>query len=229
MDKKEALEQIAKKLRIHSVKMTTKAGSGHPTTCLSMADLITCLFFDEMRYNPQDPYDWNNDELVLSKGHAAPILWAAFAEAGIIPEKSLMSLRKITSVLEGHPTPRMKWVKAATGSLGQGLSAGVGLALAMKLGRSPGRVYVLMGDAECAEGAVWEACNTASYLKLSNLCAIVDINRLGQSGETMHGHDIKAYDRKFRAFGWETIPIDGHKITEILSALKKAKENKKPT
>ena len=229
MDKKEALEQIARRLRIHSVKMTTKAGSGHPTTCLSMADLISCLFFDEMRYNPQDPHDWNNDELVLSKGHAAPILWAAYAEAGIIPEKSLMSLRKITSVLEGHPTPRMKWVKAATGSLGQGLSAGVGLALAMKLGRSPGRVYVVMGDAECAEGAVWEACNTASYLKLSNLCAIVDINRLGQSGETMHGHDIKAYDRKFRAFGWETVSIDGHKINEILSALKRARENKKPT
>ncbi|MDH5705355.1 MAG: transketolase [Candidatus Aminicenantes bacterium] len=229
MDKKEALEQIARRLRIHSVKMTTKAGSGHPTTCLSMADLIACLFFDEMRYNPQDPHDWNNDELVLSKGHAAPILWAAYAEAGIIPEKSLMSLRKITSVLEGHPTPRMKWVKAATGSLGQGLSAGVGLALAMKLGRSPGRVYVVMGDAECAEGAVWEACNTASYLKLSNLCAIVDINRLGQSGETMHGHDIKAYDRKFRAFGWETVSIDGHKINEILSALKRARENKKPT
>jgi len=229
MDKKEALEQIARRLRIHSVKMTTKAGSGHPTTCLSMADLIACLFFDEMRYNPQDPYDWNNDEFVLSKGHAAPILWAAYAEAGIIPEKSLMSLRKITSVLEGHPTPRMKWIKAATGSLGQGLSAGVGLALAMKLGKSPGRVYVVMGDAECAEGAVWEACNTASYLKLSNLCALVDINRLGQSGETMHGHDIKAYDRKFRAFGWETVSIDGHKINEILSALKRARENKKPT
>lgn len=229
MDKKEALEQIAKRLRIHSVKMTTKAGSGHPTTCLSLADLIACLFFDEMRYNPQDPYDWNNDELVLSKGHAAPILWAAYAEAGIIPEKSLMSLRKISSVLEGHPTPRMKWIKAATGSLGQGLSAGVGLALAMKLGRSSGRVYVLMGDAECAEGAVWEACNTAPYLGLNNLCAIVDINRLGQSGETMHGHDIKAYDRKFRAFGWETVSIDGHKISEILSALKKARENKKPT
>ncbi|NQT79633.1 MAG: transketolase [Candidatus Aminicenantes bacterium] len=229
MDKKEALEKIAKRLRIHSLRMTTKAGSGHPTTCLSMAELITCLFFDEMKYNPENPDDWANDELVLSKGHAAPILWAAYAEAGIISERSLMSLRKITSVLEGHPTPRMKWVKAATGSLGQGLSAGVGMAIAMKLGKSPGRVFVLSGDAECAEGAVWEACNTASYLKLDNICVIVDINRLGQSEETMHGHDIKAYKRKFKAFGWETIPINGHKISEVLKALNKARENTKPT
>ncbi|MCK4557058.1 MAG: transketolase [Candidatus Aminicenantes bacterium] len=229
MDKEVVLSKIATRLRIHSVKMTTKAGSGHPTTCLSMADLIACLFFDEMRFNPQDPHDWANDEFVLSKGHAAPILWAAYAEAGIIPERSLMTLRKITSVLEGHPTPRMKWIKAATGSLGQGLSVGVGMAAAMKLGKSPGRVYVLQGDAECAEGSVWEACNTAHYLKFSNLCVVVDINRLGQSGETMHGHDIKAYERKFKAFGWDTISIDGHKIPEILKALQKARENKNPT
>ena len=229
MDKEVVLSKIATRLRIHSVKMTTKAGSGHPTTCLSMADLIACLFFDEMRFNPQDPHDWANDEFVLSKGHAAPILWAAYAEAGIISERSLMTLRKITSVLEGHPTPRMKWIKAATGSLGQGLSVGVGMAVAMKLGKSPGRVYVLQGDAECAEGSVWEACNTARYLKLSNLCVVVDINRLGQSGETMHGHDIKAYERKFKAFGWDTISIDGHKIPEILKALQKARENKNPT
>lgn len=228
MEKKDILEKIAKRLRIHSVKMTTKAGSGHPTTCLSMADLIACLFFDEMRYNPQDPFDWANDELVLSKGHAAPILWAAYAEAGIIPEKSLMNLRKITSVLEGHPTPRMKWIKAATGSLGQGLSAGVGLAAAMKLGKSQGRVFVLMGDAECAEGSVWEACNTASHLKLNNLCAVADINRLGQSGETMHGHDIKAYERKFKAFGWDVASTDGHDISQILKALQKARTSKNP-
>ncbi|MCK4431807.1 MAG: transketolase, partial [Candidatus Aminicenantes bacterium] len=134
MDKKEVLERIAKRLRIHSLKMTTKAGSGHPTTCLSLAELVACLFFDEMRYNIKDPHDWSNDEHVLSKGHAAPILWAAYAEAGIIPERNLMNLREITSTLEGHPTPRMKWVKAATGSLGQGLSVGVGLAMAIKLG-----------------------------------------------------------------------------------------------
>jgi transketolase len=229
MEKREVLEKIAARLRIHSVKMTTKAGSGHPTTCLSMADLLACLFFDEMKYDPKNPDNWGNDELVLSKGHAAPILWAAYAEAGIIPEKSLMNLRKITSVLEGHPTPRMKWIKSATGSLGQGLSVGVGMALVMKLGKSPGRVYVFSGDAECAEGSVWEAVNMAFLHKLRNLCMIVDINRLGQSGETMHGHDIKAYERKFEAFGWDVITVDGHKIDEILKALKKARENSMPT
>jgi transketolase len=229
MDKIEILEKIAKRLRIHSVKMTTKAGSGHPTTCLSMADLTACLFFDEMKYDTKNPDNWANDELVLSKGHAAPILWAAYAEAGIIPEKSLMSLRKITSVLEGHPTPRMKWVKSATGSLGQGLSVGVGMALAMKLGKSPGRVYVFSGDGECAEGSVWEAVNMAFLHKLRNLCLIVDINRLSQSEETMHGHDINAYERKFKAFGWDVISIDGHKINEILKAFKKARENAMPT
>lgn len=229
MDKREILEKIATRLRIHSVKMTTKSGSGHPTTCLSMADLLACLFFDEMKYDPKDSDNWANDELVLSKGHAAPILWAAYAEAGIIPEKSLMNLREITSVLEGHPTPRMKWIKSATGSLGQGLSVGVGMALVMKLGKSPGRVYVFSGDAECAEGSVWEAVNMAFLHKLRNLCMIVDINRLGQSGETMHGHDIKAYEKKFKAFGWDVIAVDGHKIDEILKALKKAKENVMPT
>jgi len=229
MDKREILEKIATRLRIHSVKMTTKTGSGHPTTCLSMADLLACLFFDEMKYDPKNPDNWANDELVLSKGHAAPILWAAYAEAGIIPEKNLMNLRKITSVLEGHPTPRMKWIKSATGSLGQGLAVGVGMALVMKLGKSPGRVYVFSGDAECAEGSVWEAVNMAFLHKLRNLCLIVDINRLGQSGETMHGHDIKAYERKFKAFGWDVITVDGHKIDEILKALKKARENVMPT
>ncbi len=229
MDKREILEKIATRLRIHSVQMTTKAGSGHPTTCLSMADLLACLFFDEMKFDPENPDNWANDELVLSKGHAAPILWAAYAEAGIISEKSLMNLRKITSVLEGHPTPRMKWVKSATGSLGQGLSVGVGMALAMKLGKSPGRVYVFSGDGECAEGSVWEAVNMAFLHKLRNLCLIVDINRLSQSEETMHGHDIKAYERKFKAFGWEVISVDGHKINEILKAFKKARENAMPT
>jgi transketolase len=229
MDKKKALEKIARRLRIHSFKMTSKARSGHPTTCSSMAELAACLFFDEMRYNIHDPHDWANDEFVLSKGHAAPILWAAYAEAGIISKKSLMNLRKITSSLEGHPTPRMKWVKGATGSLGQGLSVGVGLAMAMKLGKCPRRVYIMMGDGECAEGAVWEAANTASLLGLDNLCAIVDINRLGQSDSTMHGHDLDAYRRKFEAFGWNAVKIDGHSIAQILIAFNKARDSKKPT
>jgi transketolase len=224
----ETLEKIAKRLRIHSLKITTKAGSGHPTTCLSMAEIEACLFFHEMKYNPNDHEDWGNDELVLSKGHAAPILWAAYAEAGIFPQSKLMDLRKLTSELEGHPTPRMPWVKAATGSLGQGLSVGAGMALALKLGKSSGRVFVMMGDGECAEGAVWEAANAASHFKLDNLIAIVDINRLGQSEATMHGHDIQAYARKFRAFGWDVVSIDGHKVPQILAAFKKPRKKGTP-
>jgi len=229
MNRREVLEKIAKRLRIHSLMMTWKAGSGHPTTCLSMAELAACLFFHEMRFNPKDPEDWGNDELILSKGHAAPILWAAYAEAGIIHLKDLMDLRKISSDLEGHPTPRMKWVKAATGSLGQGLSVGVGMAAAMKLGKSPGRVFVVMGDGECAEGAVWEAANAAVYLKLKNICAIVDVNRLGQSDPTMHQHDLAAYARKFRAFGWDVVQVNGHKVDAILEAFKKIGKRGKPT
>jgi transketolase len=228
MTKAEVLQKIAARLRIHSLLMTTRAGSGHPTTCLSMADLAACLFFSEMRYNADDPEDWGNDEFVLSKGHAAPILWAAYAEAGIIREEELMDLRKISSRLEGHPTPRMNWVKAATGSLGQGLSIGVGLALAQKLGRSRGRTFVLMGDGECAEGAVWEAAGAAAHLGLKNLVAIVDINRLGQSDATMYGHDLGAYARKFRAFGWAVHRVNGHDIPAILEVLRRARGARGP-
>jgi len=222
------LEKIAKRLRIHSLKMTTTAGSGHPTTCLSSADIMACLFFHEMRYDPKDPFAWSNDEFVLSKGHAAPILWAAYAEAGLIPQESLLELRKMNSDLEGHPTPRIPWVKAATGSLGQGLSVGVGLALAQKLAGVKTRTFVLMGDGECAEGAVWEAANAARELKLGNLVAIIDVNRLGQSDPTMHGHDLKAYAKKFKAFGWDVYQVDGHKIEKILEALALARKGPNP-
>lgn len=228
MTKIDALARIAKRLRIHSLRMTTQAGSGHPTTCLSSADIAACLFFDAMRYNPSDPCDWANDEFVLSKGHAAPLLWAAYAEAGIIPLKNLLDLRKVTSELEGHPTPRMGWIKAATGSLGQGLSVGVGLALAQKMARVGARTYVLMGDGECAEGSVWEAANGAARLGLKNLTAIVDVNGLGQSQATMHGRDLKAYGAKFRAFGWEAIPVDGHKLPALREAFARARRAKKP-
>lgn len=223
-----ALEKIAKRLRIHSLQMTTAAGSGHPSTCLSCAEIMACLFFHEMRFNSGDPEAWENDEFVLSKGHAAPILWAAYAEAGIIPQDSLLGLRKITSDLEGHPTPRMPWVKAATGSLGQGLSVGVGLALAQKLAGVKARTFVLMGDGECAEGAVWEAANAGREFKLGNLVAIVDVNRLGQSEPTMHQHDLKAYARKFKAFGWDVYEVDGHKIEKLREALAKARLGPKP-
>ena len=228
MTKAEVLQKIAVRLRIHSLRMTTRAGSGHPTTCMSMAELMAALFFSEMRYEVSDPENWGNDEFVLSKGHAAPILWAAYAEAGIIPEDELMDLRKISSRLEGHPTPRMNWVKAATGSLGQGLSVGVGMALAQKLGRSPGRTFVLMGDGECAEGAVWEAAGTAAHFGLKNLVAVVDINRLGQSEATMHGHDLGAYARKFRAFGWTVHRVNGHDIPAILTVFGKVRKSGGP-
>jgi transketolase len=223
------LRLIATRLRIHSLRMTTVAGSGHPTTCLSAADLAACLFFREMRWNTKDPSDPANDEFVLSKGHAAPLLWAVYAEAGIIPLESLLDLRKITSDLEGHPTPRMPWVKAATGSLGQGLSVGVGMALAQRLDKSPARTFVLMGDGECAEGQVWEAAAAAAVWKLRNLVAVVDVNRLGQSDPTMHQHDLAALKRKFAAFGWDAIILDGHKIDKILAALKLAGKKGRPT
>jgi len=228
MTRTETLSGIARRLRAHALRMTTAAGSGHPTTCLSMAEIAAALFFDVMRWNPKDPEDWGNDELVLSKGHAAPILWAAYAEAGVVAPESLLNLRKITSELEGHPTPRMKWIKAATGSLGQGLSVGVGMAAAQRLGGSPGRVFVVMGDGECAEGSVWEAANAAASLKLNRLCAVVDINRLGQSDPTQHQHAVSAFARKFEAFGWDAVVIDGHDIESVVEALTAAGKTERP-
>ncbi len=222
------LQIVAKRLRALSLKMTTRAGSGHPSSCCSIADIMACLFFQEMRYNRGEPDSLDNDECILSKGHAAPILYAAYAEAGIIRHDELLSLRQWEGRLEGHPTPLLSWVKIATGSLGQGLSAGVGMALAARMRSSPARTFVILGDGECAEGQVWEAANTASYLNLDNLVAFVDVNRLGQSRETMHGHDVRAYTNKFRAFGWFALEIDGHSIPQILRALQTARGQKKP-
>lgn len=228
MDRIKVLGQIATRLRINVLNMTTAAGSGHPTTCLSMAELMSCLFFDEMKYDIKDPFNLANDEFVLSKGHAAPILWAAYAEAGIVEQDELIHLRKLFSNLEGHPTPRVPFVKAATGSLGQGLSVGLGMVLALSLAKSKARVYVMLGDGELAEGNVWEAAELASYYKANNLVAIVDANGLGQSGPTMHSKDVSAYVKKFSAFGWETFLINGHDIKQILNAFAKAKKSKKP-
>jgi transketolase len=215
----EQLKIMAAKLRIHSLRMTTAAGSGHPTTCLSAAEIMSVLFFGILD---------EHDEFILSKGHAAPILWAAFAEAGLIGRNELMNLRRIDSVLEGHPTSRMPLIKVASGSLGQGLSAGVGMALAKKLAHDPGRVFVLQGDGETAEGSVWEATDSAAHCRLDNLVLILDANRLGQSGPTSHGHDLAAYERKFKAFGWETAVIDGHDIRELQGALAGAGSTGKP-
>ncbi len=214
----ERLKQMATKLRRHSVLMTSEAGSGHPTTCLSAADVMAVLFFHVLRYDVKNPSNPYNDRFVLSKGHAAPILYAAWAEAGAFSTDHLMTLRQFDSDLEGHPTPRFPWAEVATGSLGQGLSIGVGMALAGRLDGLDYKVYVLMGDGETAEGAVWEAAALAAYYRLDNLIGIVDINRLGQSQPTMYGHDTASYERRFGAFGWHVINIDGHDIEQILSA-----------
>jgi transketolase len=215
----EFFKGVANQLRIDSIAATTAAGSGHPTSCCSAADLVAALFFGHMRYNPKDPHYYNNDRFILSKGHAAPLLYAAWAETGLFPVDDLVKLRQLGSDLEGHPTPRLPFVDVATGSLGQGLSVGVGMALCARLDRLDYRTYVLLGDGECAEGSVWEAASLAGHHELNNLIAVVDINRLGQSQATALGHDLRTYKRRFEAFGWRTEEIDGHDIEEILEVL----------
>src|SRR5215510_2692445 len=177
----ETLSAVANQLRIHSIAATTAAGSGHPTSCCSAADLVAALFFGHMRFNPKDPHFYNNDRFILSKGHAAPLLYAAWAETGLFPTEELLKLRQLGSDLEGHPTPRLAFADVATGSLGQGLSVGVGMALCARLDKLDYKTYVLMGDGEIAEGSVWEAASLAGICKLNNLVAIIDVNRLGQS------------------------------------------------
>ena len=199
------LQEIGRRLRIHSITATTEAGSGHPTSCMSAADIVSVMFFREMQFDPTDPDNPANDRFVLSKGHAAPLLYAAFAEAGIFTVPQLATLRKIDSILEGHPTPRIPFVDVATGSLGQGLSAGLGNALASRLDKNPFNTYVLMGDGECAEGSVWEAATLAGYYKTGNLFAAVDVNGLGQSQRTMDEFHVERFADKFRAAGWYAI------------------------
>jgi transketolase len=217
------LRNIATQLRIDSVRSTTEAGSGHPTTCLSAADIVAALFFAEMRFDPADPQHPEADRFVLSKGHGAPLLYAAWAAAGAFPREAVMDLRKIGSDLEGHPTPRLPFVDVATGSLGQGLAAGVGIALNARRIGSEYRTYVLVGDGESAEGAVWEAAQIAAFQQLDNLCGITDVNALGQSGGTLFGRDLEALARRWRAFGWHAVAIDGHDIAAILQALAEAR------
>lgn len=224
------LRDLANILRRDVLNMTTKAGSGHPTTCLSCAEIMSALFFNEMKYDTKNPFDQDNDEFILSKGHAAPILYSCLYRAGCV-KKDLMTLRQFGSPYEGHPLPSaLKWIKVATGSLGQGLSVGVGIALAAKLQGRKFRTYVLLGDSESAEGSVYEAFELAAHYNLNNLCAIIDVNRLGQSGETMLGHNISKYKKRFYGFGCNVISVDGYNVNQILNAFEKArKETKKPT
>jgi transketolase len=221
---------IATRLRIDSVRSTTEAGTGHPSTCCSAAEIVAALFFAEMRYDARDPQNPDNDRFVLSKGHAAPILYAAWAEAGFLQRDDLLNLRKLESDLEGHPTPRLPFVDVATGSLGQGLCAGVGIALNARRIRSDYRTYVLLGDGESAEGSVWEAADVAGFYTLDSLCGITDVNAFGQSGPTQWQHDMEALAGRWRGFGWHVIVVDGHDLPAILDALDKARQTKgRPT
>ncbi|MFC8519132.1 transketolase [Streptomyces sp. NPDC057257] len=211
------LVELAQQLRVDSVRASDAAGSGHPTSSMSAADLMAVLLANHFRYDFDRPAHPGNDRFVLSKGHASPLLYSAYKAAGAIDDDELLTFRELGSRLEGHPTPRrLPWVETATGSLGQGLPVGVGIALAGKrLDRTGYRVWVLCGDSELAEGSVWEAAEHASYENLDNLTAIVDVNRLGQRGPTRHEHDLDAYARRFQAFGWHTIEVDGHDVDAI--------------
>ena len=219
----EKIRDKARLLRIHSLRATSAAGSGHPTSCLSAAELVAATFFHAMKFDPADPNSLSSDRFVLSKGHAAPVLYAALAEAGVFPVSRLLTLRQFGSELEGHPTPLVPGVDAATGSLGQGLSVGAGLALGARAEKSSARVYVLLGDGEMAEGNVWEAAAFAAHHRIDNLTALVDVNGLGQSERTMYRHDTEVYRHKFDAQGWQTEVIDGHDVPAVLAALDRAK------
>ncbi|HXH86363.1 MAG TPA: transketolase [Nitrospira sp.] len=222
-DQLTALHNKATSLRIESVRATSEAGSGHPSSCCSAAEIVAALFFSVMRYDPKNPKAPNSDRFVLSKGHAAPLLYAAWAEAGLFPKTDLLKLRTLTSDLEGHPTPRLSFVDMATGSLGQGLPVGVGIALNAKyVDQLDHRTYVLMGDGETVEGSVWEAVEVARQHRLDNLCAIVDVNRLGQSDPTMLQHDMESYRARWAGFGWHALVVDGHDLSAITAAFDEA-------
>jgi len=221
-----ALQNAATQLRIDSVRSTTAAGTGHPTTCLSAADIVATLFFDEMRFDAKNPRDPDNDRFILSKGHGAPVLYAAWAAAGLFPREELLKLRQIGSDLEGHPTPRLSFVDVATGSLGQGICAAIGTALHARRIGSAYRTYVLCGDGEMAEGSVWEAADVALLHKLDNLCGIIDVNGLGQSQDTQFGHQMDQIAARWSAFGWHTVVADGHDIPALQKAFAEARATK---
>jgi len=207
---------LAQQLRIDSIRCTTAAGSGHPTSSMSAADLMSVLMSKYLHYDFDNPQNPNNDHLIFSKGHAAPLLYSMYKAAGAISDEELLTLRKFGSRIEGHPTPVLPWVDVATGSLGQGLPIGVGVALVAKyVDKLPYKVFVVLGDSEMAEGSIWEALDHASHYKLDNVIGILDCNRLGQRGETELGWNTAAYAERAKAFGWTPIVIDGHNLEEI--------------
>ncbi|MFB1481678.1 transketolase [Corallococcus sp. RDP092CA] len=223
----DTLADLAAQLRIDSIRCTTAAGSGHPSSSMSAADIMAVLFQKYLRFDFQQPKAPNNDRFVLSKGHACPVLYSAFKAVGAIDDRELLSLRKFGSRLEGHPNPHvLPLVDVATGSLGQGLAIGVGMALSARMDGLPFRTYVLMGDSETAEGSVWEAFDKAGHYQLDNLCAIIDVNRLGQSRETELGWNLEAYAARVRAFGWNAVTLDGHDLDAIDRAFAEAQAKK---
>jgi transketolase len=216
MNEPERWRELGQQLRVDSIRCSAVTKSGHPTSSMSAADLMAVLLAKYMRCDFDAPEDPHNDHLVFSKGHASPLLYSMFRAAGAIDEEELLTFRTFGSRLEGHPTPEIPWVDVATGSLGQGLPYGVGIALAgKKLDRLPYRVWVLCGDSEMAEGSMWEAFEHAAFYELANLTAIIDVNRLGQRGETMHGWDLDSYANRAQAFGWHTIEVDGHDVEAV--------------
>jgi transketolase len=231
MNDVERWRELGQQLRVDAVRASAQASSGHPTSSMSAADLAAVLLDAHLRYDFDNPRDPRNDRLVFSKGHASPLVYGIFRAAGVISHDELMTYRKFGSRLEGHPVPVLPWVDVATGSLGQGLPIGVGMALGGKhLDRVPMRVWVLCGDSEMAEGSMWEAIEHAAHYELDNLTAILDVNRLGQRGETMHGWDLASYTRRLEAFGWHAIEIDGHDVEQIDRAYREAEATRgKPT
>ncbi|MCG6137019.1 MAG: transketolase [Nostoc sp. LLA-1] len=223
--------ELAQQLRVDSIRATTIAGSGHPTSSMSPADLMAILLSKYLSYDFDNPHNPHNDRLIFSKGHAAPLLYSMYKAAGVISDDELLDLRHFGSRLEGHPTPALPWVDVATGSLGQGLPIGVGIALAGKyLDQLPYHTWVLLGDSETAEGSVWEAFDHAAHYTLDNLIAIIDVNRLGQRGQTELGWNTQAYAKRAMAFGWQAIEVDGHNLTEIDQAFSAALTvNDRPT
>ncbi|MBA4117014.1 MAG: transketolase, partial [Rubrobacter sp.] len=226
----ERWSELAQQLRVDGIRASGALGSGHATSSMSAADLMAVLMSKYLRYDFGDPDNPANDRLVFSKGHASVLLYAMYKAAGAITDEEMMSYREFGSRLQGHPTPAIPWVDVATGSLGQGFPVGTGLALAGKhLDKLPYRVWVLCGDSEMAEGSMWEAFRFASFHKLDNLVAVLDMNRLGQHNETMDGWNGDAYADRARAFGWHTIQIDGHDPEEIDGAYAQAVEQDAPT
>jgi transketolase len=226
-----ALRELGQQFRVDSIRPAAVAKSGHPTSGMSAADLMAVLVANHLRYDFDDPKNAANDRLIFSKGHASTLYYAILRSVGAISNEELLTYRKFGSMLEGHPTPIIPWVDVATGSLGQGLPIGVGMGLAAKfLDRLPSHVWVLCGDSEMAEGSMWEAFEHASHYELDNLTAIIDVNRLGQRGETMIGWNTGVYVERARAFGWNAIEVDGHEVEEIDRAYKQAEETKgRPT